>query len=392
MDIDEPISNNIPTSSNNGIFSKIFQPFNNIRKLKLFNSLVGGLRNNSLNSIFSSHFQDNNIYEPNQRISPNRTTNINKTASPSKQIEKNELLEFLPFHVKSLDDFYASLSKRIGILLIYNEKDYQVMRSSIEKLFDDSELWNILESQFTTYALPAGNKDAKNILSKHNLETPCALFMYNPLKLDKTHSKIILEKTTNLDQLSLYIYKCSQNKENIASPQHHNSQYDQYQEEEDDGSHANIIKRQQEEMRRLEREEEESKKKFLLEQEQKKQKEIEEKNRLEKEKKEKEQKHNLKQHKKKKLPEEPKEDNEKSTHIYFRFPDGEKAERRFYRNDKIGDLYTYIETLDNVQFNHEEGKFDIVQAFPFINFQERKKTLEEEKLFPNAVLQIRERD
>lgn len=50
-----------------------------------------------------------------------------------------------------------------------------------------------------------------------------------------------------------------------------------------------------------------------------------------------------------------------------------------------------VESLDEKIFEETE-EFDIIQTYPFKVFSDKNKTIEEEKLFPNAVLQIRERE
>ena len=40
--------------------------------------------------------------------------------------------------------------------------------------------------------------------------------------------------------------------------------------------------------------------------------------------------------------------------------------------------------------NEETEEYDLIQPFPFKSYSYKDKTLEEEKLFPNALLQIRE--
>jgi UBX domain len=54
-------------------------------------------------------------------------------------------------------------------------------------------------------------------------------------------------------------------------------------------------------------------------------------------------------------------------------------------------LYDLVESLEEKIFEETE-EFDIIQTFPYKVFSDREKTLEEEKLFPNALLQIREKD
>ncbi len=54
-------------------------------------------------------------------------------------------------------------------------------------------------------------------------------------------------------------------------------------------------------------------------------------------------------------------------------------------------MYDLIESLEEKIFEESE-EFDIIQTFPFKVFSDKNKTLEEEKLFPNAILQIREKE
>ena len=94
-----------------------------------------------------------------------------------------------------------------------------------------------------------------------------------------------------------------------------------------------------------------------------------------------------------KLKPEPEDDNPDKCIILFRFPDGEKtAQRKFLKQDKINDLYDYIKSLGRDIFTeNEHHHFSLLQTFPFKSFDDKKdNTLEEEGLFPNSVLQIKE--
>ena len=76
----------------------------------------------------------------------------------------------------------------------------------------------------------------------------------------------------------------------------------------------------------------------------------------------------------------------------FRFPDGEKVvERKFLKTEKVSLLYLYVNSFGNQIYNEKEEKgFSLIQTFPFKNFDEvQENTLEQEGLFPNAMLQIR---
>ena len=92
------------------------------------------------------------------------------------------------------------------------------------------------------------------------------------------------------------------------------------------------------------------------------------------------------------LPEEPSDDNPEKCVILFRFPDGEKSvQRKFLKTDPISMLYLYVKSLGReIYIENEDKNFSLIQSFPFKNFDEaQNNTLEQEGLFPNAVLQIK---
>ena len=95
---------------------------------------------------------------------------------------------------------------------------------------------------------------------------------------------------------------------------------------------------------------------------------------------------------KKKFEKEPEEDNPDVCVISFRYPDGDKRkERRFLKNNKIKDLYDYIESLGNEIYTEDgNGVFSLYQPFPPKKYENMENTLENEGLFPNAVIQIKE--
>ena len=151
-------------------------------------------------------------------------------------------------------------------------------------------------------------------------------------------------------------------------------------------SDRDIRKNQEEEMKKLERIEEERIKK---EEEEKEKKRLEEQTEKEKEDKEKEEKEIFSML----IPPEPDDNNPDKCIIVFRLPDGEKnIERKFLKTDKISVLYDYIKSLGNEIYTEKEyNKFSIIQTFPYKNFEDKlNRSLEEEGLFPNSMLQIKE--
>ena len=151
-------------------------------------------------------------------------------------------------------------------------------------------------------------------------------------------------------------------------------------------SDSMIRKNIENEMKRLEKIEEEKEKK-IREEKEKKRKEEEEKKKLEQKEKEDKELFSML------IPPEPDDNNPDKCIIIFRLPDGEKnIQRKFLKTDKIAILYDYIRSLGKEIYS-EEGchNFSIIQAFPFKNFENKlNNTLEEEGLFPNSVLQIKE--
>ena len=95
------------------------------------------------------------------------------------------------------------------------------------------------------------------------------------------------------------------------------------------------------------------------------------------------------------IPPEPEDDNPDKCIIIFRLPDGEKnIQRKFLKTHKIAVLYDYIRSLGKEIYSDDEyNNFSIIQTFPFKNFENKlNNTLEEEGLFPNSVLQIKENE
>ena len=139
-------------------------------------------------------------------------------------------------------------------------------------------------------------------------------------------------------------------------------------------------------MKELEKLQEEKERKEKEEKEKKKKEEEKEKEIIKNEQEEKEIFSKL-------IPSEPDDNNPDKCIIIFRLPDGEKnIQRKFLKTDKISVLYDYIKSLGREIYSEDQyHSFSIIQTFPFKNFEDKlNNTLEEEGLFPNSVLQIRE--
>ena len=147
-----------------------------------------------------------------------------------------------------------------------------------------------------------------------------------------------------------------------------------------------IRRKQDDEMKKLEEMEEEKERKEKEEEEKKRIEEEKEKEKLKTEKEEKELFSQL-------IPPEPDDNNPDKCVIIFRLPDGQKnIQRKFLKTNKISLLYDYIKSLGREIYSEEQyNNFSIIQTFPFKNFEDKlNNTLEEEGLYPNSVLQIKE--
>ena len=94
------------------------------------------------------------------------------------------------------------------------------------------------------------------------------------------------------------------------------------------------------------------------------------------------------------LPPEPEENNPIACKIVLRYPDGEKTmERRFVKYEKISVLYLFVKSKGREIFTEEESNdFNLIFGFPPKNLENSKnKTLEEEGMFPNAIINISEK-
>lgn len=75
----------------------------------------------------------------------------------------------------------------------------------------------------------------------------------------------------------------------------------------------------------------------------------------------------------------------------LRFPRGQTKERRFHKNNKIGDVYNYIDSLNDASlFNENHKNYELMTPFPPKAYTDRNLTLEEAGFYPNSVLQIHE--
>ena len=381
------------------------------------------------------NIQKNNSQIP-QEISNRNKNNYNRTdINITDEFLKNnipyqnkdypyfkDLLQYLQSKLilveKSLDGFLKSLKEHPGIIVLLNTKKIEEFEKHIPKIINNficpdinriavifpimfnSFIGNKLTKQFSCWNFPSyifckyESQKLIKVIGKMEGIFNLNLFIDNVLKsLPEAKSNLKASIKTNLKKSIMFNYNKDAQEDDLNS--FGNSQEKKKLENDinikdsiyglSDGS---ILKKREQEIKELEREqaekmrkEEEKKKKIKDEENQKKK-------RIEDYEKEAELSKNL-------LPEEPEGINHDISQIILRYPDGEKTiERKFHKTEKINVLYLFVKSKGREIFTEQESNdFDLIYGFPPKNLDNsRNNTLEEEGLFPNAIIQIREKE
>ena len=297
-------------------------------------------------------------------------------------------------YTATYESFINNLRSKIGILFIYNKNNVNLMKSIVKEIKRDSNIKNLLR-----------NKTIFPIFDECDIGVEMLKYIVLPklpvmlvCKFKNNNAFAIIGKTRpnnfNISSIKETLIKVndllnpqnnSNNKESNNYPEDYHFNY---------MSNGDVINQQKRDLEELERKEREKKEKErqLLEEKKKEEKRLEEeKKRKEEELKKKEEKIKII---KKNLPPDPDDSNPDKCTILFRYPDGNRnVERKFLKNDKISLLYDFIETLGrDIYTENDNNKFELIQTFPFKKYDDLNKTLEEEGLFPNSMLQIKEID
>ena len=317
--------------------------------------------------------------------------------------------------IKLLDNFISKLDKtsKIGIIMLYSLDNLKLLRDQIKNILKEPLSHELFLDSTLVYPAIDTSIEGSNfidelecsklplfIICKYKNQNSLAIIgkLEIPFKLGDFRDKIIeaelsyikkpiKEKKENLNKNNNNnINNINDNKNKIYEPNYadydfgeddENINYDFLDNFQDYNnmklSDGQILAYQELKLKELEKmEEQKNKEKEKLIEEKKESKKIKE---------------NLKQ--------EPADDNPDKCVILFRFPDGEKSvQRKFLKQDKIKVLYDFIKSLGRDIFMEEEHHhFSLLQTFPYKLFDDiQDNTLEQEGLFPNSVLQIKETD
>ncbi len=311
----------------------------------------------------------------------------------SREAEK-KLFRILPNLMDDFVEFCHLIKRKVGIIIFYNKNSINFLKYLIMQLSRSTNCMNLMKENFMIYPILANSRDGNKIQeliidddNNNELILPSFIFCFkkqndknnnylNPI-LNKTHVVYTLEGESTDINLFYNALKATCEKyllkkiNDIKSKDSLDKSFGLL-------TDGEILYQQKHEMEELER-------KARIEEEKKN-----------KEKKEQESIENEIKNKAKdalmKIVEEPDKDNPEATTICFRYPDGEKTKnRRFLKSHKIQNLYDYVTSLGEEIYTEKQNKnFTLHQPFPPKIYDKFENTLEQEGLYPNALVQIKE--
>jgi hypothetical protein len=382
------------TTAVNAFYSKINvnnnAQRNNININNNNNALNRNLNNNQNNNEEDDGFLSKYIISPISSVF-NAIFGSCKEKRDIEREEEERIFRPLPSKIYDSYKFCQFITRKIGIIVFYTANDVHFLNNFISQVSRNSMIMNLLRQYFVLYPLLANTNDGykmQNAISDSQLKFPSFVFcrngsfdqnddVYMNYIFDRTFVINILEgdNTISIESFNKALIDCTEQFGiNFAND---NSLFPM--------SDGEILEQQKNDMEELEKQarmkEEQIKKEKLRIQNEK----------IEEEKKLKEIENKAKEAQKK-IVDEPPEGAPDSTTICFRYPDGEKnINRRFLKSHTIKNLYDFVTSLGNEIYS-EEGinGFSLYQPFPPKKYTNMENTLEEEGLYPNAVIQIRE--
>ena len=367
------------TQAINKYFSRIDK--NNSINEKDFNLNNKEIKKNSQNNS-SSNNDDNEGFFSKYIFSPIYSLFSSCYSNHDSDYEdETKIFHFLPNKIQDFSKFNKFIKKYIGIIIFYDKKNLEFLQQFINKICRNSSIMNILRQKCVIFPISSSSENGYkilNILSDSNILYPSLIFCFNKSEdniFDKNNLiEIINGESVNVDifykSLIQSISKIEKNNNLINNEQESNN-YNFL-------TDGEILQKQRNDMEELEKNVQKMEEEINTENIKKR----ENINKIEKE----------AEKYKAKFVAEPDKDNPDCCTICFRYPDGDKRrDRRFLKTDKIKILYEYITSLGNEIYTEDgNGVFSLYQPFPPKKYDNMESTLENEGLFPNAVIQIKE--
>jgi hypothetical protein len=273
----------------------------------------------------------------------------------------------------------------------------EIIQENLFNLLDKDDIVEILRSNYSMVIMEESHHEIKELLKNQGIKfiPPTTLFLHDSTETYLNNKNLVLSKMEGFLEVNYFSELITENlgKVKVKHNDNKNDNFSNFNQQQDDDyllSNTELLakqKRQLEEMERevMNKEIEKKKQDEKLEEEKKlmlkKEMSLKKKVSLEKRNKDSLRKNLLK---------EPEKSNPECTTIHFRLPDGDIQERRFDKTCKIIELYNFISSLDDV-LTEEETEYDIITPFPMKIFDNYDATLEQEGLFPNSMLTVREK-
>ena len=358
--------------------------FNNDKELYQNNLIDNNIKQNKKIDK-SSNNEENEGFINRYIISPIMSIFGSCIRSTDSDLEDDSIFYFLPNTILDFSKFNQCIKKRLGIIIIYEKNHLDFLRDFINKICRNSSLMDILKKNCIIFPILSSSSNGYRIQNILDLDTssPSIIFCHNNSNENIFEKDNIIEqiKGTSININNFYnvlinsLSKINKEKnsinENLNKYSHLNNDINIL-------TDGEILQRQKDDMEKLEKDAQD----------------MEEEIKLKKNKKREQFEKIVKKAEilKKKFEKEPDKDNPDICIICFRYPDGDKRkERRFLKNNKIKDLYDYIESLGNEIYTGDgNGVFSLYQPFPPKKYENMENTLEKEGLFPNALIQIKE--
>ena len=302
--------------------------------------------------------------------------------------DEDEIFQELPNKTYNYQNFCTNIKRKIGIIILYTGRNVQFLRKFIIETSKNDNLMNLLRKNCFIFPLLASTNEGyqiKNIISENQFFCPVFAFCYKNGPIDYENQNILSRNDILYilegENISISIFEsklldCIDNLNNnsdfgIGMPL----------------TDGEILEQQKSDMEILEKEAQKK------EEEKRRQKIIEQQKQKEEERKKKELEKKIKEAKSK-VVSEPDINEPNVTTICFRYPDGEKrVDRRFLKSHTVQNLYDFVTSLGKEIYSEENNShFSLYQPFPPKKYEQMDNTLENEGLFPNAIIQIREEE
>ena len=280
-------------------------------------------------------------------------------------------------------------------MIIYNNEDIHIIGELLFKISEKSNIMNVLSKSFSMVYIRRDHPSISGLLEKFKIKflSPLTLFMQDTNGTFLNNKNLIIQHFDGLLEVGCFCdavldLQTKYGNSNNNSSSNNNFGYDYRDEEE--LSRVELMEKQKRELEEAEKEvyikQQKQKEEEMLKQKKKEELKLKEENLRKKVSSERKNKEQIR----KNLPNEPDKTDPNCSLIMFRLPNGKTIERRFLKTWQIVELYLFINSLDNV-LEEEDTEYDLITPFPPKTYDAFDETLEAHGLFPNAVLQVREK-